>query len=96
MDNFMTLTAEELKRAYNNENIILSNQAVGGKTSGWGAEDAQTLKLANEHPDLLYIHFGINDLGGQNSAESYYKLRLRSRFNQGFQRQPRYIRSGGF
>lgn len=72
MDNFMTLTAEELKRAYNNENITLSNQAVGGKTSGWGAEDAQTSKLANEHPDLLYIHFGINDLGGNNSAESYY------------------------
>lgn len=72
MDNFMTLTVQELKRAYNNENITLSNQAVGGKTSGWGAEDAQTLKLANEHPDLLYIHFGINDLGSQNSAESYY------------------------
>ena len=72
MDNFMTLTVEELKRAYNYDNITLSNQAVGGKDSGWGAEDAQTLKLANEHPDLLYIHFGINDLGSQNSAESYY------------------------
>ena len=72
MDNFMTLTVKELKRAYNNENITLSNQAVGGMASGWGAEDAQTLKLANEHPDLLYIHFGINDLGSQNSAESYY------------------------
>lgn len=72
MDNFMTLTVQELKRAYNNENITLSNQAVGGMASGWGAEDAQTLKLANEHPDLLYIHFGINDLGSQNSAESYY------------------------
>ncbi len=72
MDNFMMLTVQELKRAYNNENITLSNQAVGGMASGWGAEDAQTLKLANEHPDLLYIHFGINDLGSQNSAESYY------------------------
>ena len=72
MDNFMTLTVNELKRVYNNENIVLSNQAVGGKTSGWGAEDAQTLKLANEHPDLLYIHFGINDLGAHASAESYY------------------------
>ena len=72
MDNFMTLTVQELKRAYSNDNITLSNQAVGGKTSGWGAEDAQTSKLANEHPDLLYIHFGINDLGGNNSAESYY------------------------
>lgn len=72
MDNFMTLTVQELKRAYSNENITLSNQAVGGMASGWGAKDAQTLKLANEHPDLLYIHFGINDLGSQNSAESYY------------------------
>ncbi len=72
MDNFMTLTVQELKRAYSNDNITLSNQAVGGKKSGWGAEDAQTSKLANEHPDLLYIHFGINDLGDNNPAESYY------------------------
>lgn len=71
MENFMTLTVDALNAEYDG-NITLSNQAVGGKTSGWGAEDAQTIRLANEKPDLLYIHFGINDLGSQVSAASYY------------------------
>lgn len=71
MENFMTLTVNALNEAYDGT-ITLSNQAVGGKTSGWGAEDAQTIALANEHPDLLYIHFGINDSGAGASAESYY------------------------
>ncbi len=72
MENFMTLTVQALQAEYKG-NITLSNQAVGGKTSGWGSEDAQTIKLANEKPDLLYIHFGINDLGSRASATSYYE-----------------------
>lgn len=71
MDNFITLTVNALKAEYKG-NITLSNQAVGGKTSGWGAEDAQTVRLANEKPDLLYVHFGINDLGAHVSKSSYY------------------------
>ncbi len=71
MENFMTLTVQALNAEYEG-NITLSNQAVGGKTSGWGAEDVQTINLANEKPDLLYIHFGINDLGSKVSASSYY------------------------
>lgn len=70
MDNFMELTRQALDKKYEG-NVTLANLAVGGKTSGWGAETTQTIALANENPDLMYIHFGINDLGSRVSAETY-------------------------
>ena len=70
MDCFMDLTQQALQKKYTGK-ITLSNRAVGGKTSGWGAEDVQTSQLAQDKPDLMYIHFGINDLGERRSADSY-------------------------
>lgn len=70
LDNFMDLTVQALNEVYDGE-ITVSNRAVGGKTSGWGADDVQTNALAQDKPDLMYIHFGINDLGGRVSVSSY-------------------------
>ena len=59
-----------LESKYDSE-VTLDNQAVGGMTSDWGSADAQTAKMKNANPDLLIIHFGINDCGGNNSANAF-------------------------
>lgn len=70
MPDFMTLTKEGLENAYNTE-IILNNISVGGKTSVWGSSSTMINNLVNTQPDLVFIHFGINDAGDKASANSF-------------------------
>ncbi len=59
-----------LESKYSSE-VTVINKAVGGRTAGWGCENKQMKALAEEKPDLLMVHFGINDLGANESAETY-------------------------
>lgn len=70
MDNFMEMTRDNLARLYGSQ-VTLDNQSVGGKTSAWGALDAQINGIVNSHADVLFLHFGINDLGANTSPASY-------------------------
>ncbi len=63
MDNWATQSVEALNAAYEG-NITLKNVAVGGKTSEWGAAAQQINSIVKEDPDLVVVHFGINDAGG--------------------------------
>lgn len=71
MPNFMQLAVAELGRAYPSAHIELDNRAKGGMTSDWGAAEAQVKGIIASAPDVVYIHFGINDLG-QGSGPSVY------------------------
>ena len=51
--------------------VTVDNQSLGGMTSDWGSADAQTAKMKKANPDLLIIHFGINDCGSNNSANAF-------------------------
>ncbi len=70
MDDFMQLVKSGLESKYDSE-ITLSNQAVGGKTSTWGADAAQINKLISVNPDILFVHFGVNDAGANASKNLY-------------------------
>jgi len=70
MDNFMDQSMSVLDKEYSG-NITFTNKAVGGKTSGWGAEVAQTSAVKALKPDLVYIHFGVNDCGSHNPIASF-------------------------
>ncbi|MBQ7714531.1 MAG: hypothetical protein IJT70_01545 [Clostridia bacterium] len=54
------MTVAGLKAYYEYNDISYVNTAVGGKTSEWGAEEAQT-RVAAYSPDLVFIAFGMND-----------------------------------
>lgn len=75
MDNFIELTRQGLVRlyGYNDSDIVLDNQSVGGKTSAWGAQDTQVNNVIKASPDLFFLHFGINDLGDRRSTMSFYE-----------------------
>lgn len=67
---FMEMVKEGLEANYEG-NITLVNKAVGGKTSTWGATDAHIAELIKPNPDILFVHFGINDCGGGASKNMY-------------------------
>lgn len=49
-----------------------ANQSVGGKTSAYTSEDDSKLAdIAKENPDALFIHYGINDLGGSVTPNGF-------------------------
>lgn len=75
LDNFIELTRQGLVRLYdyNDKDIVLDNQSVGGKMSSWGAQDTQVNNVINAQPDLFFLHFGINDLGDKRSTMSFYE-----------------------
>lgn len=70
MDDFLTMTKKNLARLYDTE-VVLDNQSVGGKTASWGAMPAQTSSVVAANPDLVFLHFGVNDLGANTSANAY-------------------------
>jgi lysophospholipase L1-like esterase len=48
------------------------NQSVGGMTSGYTADsDARLKALTDENPDVVFIHYGINDLGAKETPNVY-------------------------
>jgi len=63
LPNFATMAVEGLEAAYPDCTVTLSNQAVGGMKSEWGAAQIQTSNLVKANPDVVFIHFGINDCG---------------------------------
>ena len=75
LDNFIELTRQGLVRLYdyNDKDIVLDNQSVGGKMSSWGAQDTQVNNVIKAQPDLFFLHFGINDLGDKRSTMSFYE-----------------------
>lgn len=70
MDNWATQLQKGLQEKYTGT-INLSNQAVGGKTSLWGCDAPQVNKIKAANPDVVFIHFGINDLGSSYSPIAF-------------------------
>jgi len=60
---------DKLVKAYPQSEISFSNPSVGGKTSGWGAEEAQA--RVGYGPDLCVIGFGMNDGTKRVPPEEY-------------------------
>lgn len=58
-----------LKETYRNTDITLTDTAVGGTVSEWGAETAAD--AARNNPDLAIIGFGMNDGSGRVPAEKF-------------------------
>lgn len=53
-------------------NVTNVNQSVGGKTSGYTSEDDSKLAaIAAENPDAVFVHYGINDLGGSVTPNGF-------------------------
>lgn len=71
MPNFIDMAVEQLGIAYPDANITLANLSKGGMTSDWGAAGEQTEKFIAAAPDVLYIHFGVNDCGAGLGAGTY-------------------------
>lgn len=59
---------KELNRKYGSE-ITDTNIAVGGKQSDWGAQNLGG--VISENPDLVVVHFGLNDASWGMSDERY-------------------------
>ncbi len=70
LDMYIELFKQGLEAKYDS-NITLKNLAVGGKTSDWGSADAQIQNIIKNQPDVVYIHFGINDLGAGSSPNGF-------------------------
>ena len=62
LDTFFDLFVQNVERLFETQ-VESFNLSVGGKQSGWGVQAQQTNEIINKNPDLLLIHFGINDLG---------------------------------
>ncbi len=70
MDNFITLAKDGLEREYGSD-ITLVNLSKGGEKSAWGQAGQQINKVVAAAPDVLFIHFGINDCGDRISANMF-------------------------
>ncbi|MFA6791155.1 MAG: SGNH/GDSL hydrolase family protein [Candidatus Izemoplasmatales bacterium] len=70
LDDFLTLTESGLEYYYDLD-VTLNNLSVGGKTSLWGSSPSVINDIKNSNPDLVIIHFGINDAGDGASPNSY-------------------------
>ena len=67
------MTTAKLNAVYSN-NVVSYNEAVGGKTSSWGA---QNVSLVTSHnPDLVVLGFGMNDQNQVSVAS--YKANIKS------------------
>jgi len=63
------LLADRLRQQYPGSTVLLQNPSVGGKRSGWGAEEAAS--RVGYGPDLCIIGFGMNDGSGRIPPEEY-------------------------
>ena len=70
MDTFFDMTIQYLDERFDSK-ITGNNLSVGGTQSSWGANSTQIYNVSQENPDLLILHFGINDLGAGVGANSY-------------------------
>ena len=70
MDNWVTQATQALDKEYEGS-VTVKNVALGGTQSEWGAAAAQVNKVVAESPDLVIVHFGINDAGGSVTPGTY-------------------------
>ena len=70
MDNWVTQVTNALNKKYDGS-VTVKNEAVGGMASEWGAAPAQINKIVAAQPDMLMVHFGINDSGANVGALNY-------------------------
>ena len=70
MDTFIEMVRDNLSSLYETT-VNLKNLSVGGMKADWGCQVEQINKIVAEQPDLLFLHFGINDLGSQRAAIAY-------------------------
>lgn len=61
-----------LSEHYEHKKIQLTNTALGGTTSVWGAENAKE-RVAKYRPDLVVVRYGMNDSGADISLEEFEK-----------------------
>lgn len=71
MPNYITMVAEALRTKYDTK-VNMFNKAKGGMTSAWGSNDTQVNAVAATKPDVVFVHFGINDCGSGMSQNLYY------------------------
>lgn len=71
MPPFIELVQRGLQEKYQTT-VNLQNKSKGGETSSWGADDRQIAAVAETQPDILFVHFGINDCGAGASQNLYY------------------------
>ena len=75
LPNFIDLTALALNAGYRaagkTGEVTVGNYAKGGMTSEWGAAQVQADAVIAGAPDVLFIHFGINDNGSDFSGMNY-------------------------
>ncbi len=71
MENWATQSTNVLNATYEGD-VTMRNVAVGGKTSEWGANAAQINSIVQSSPDLVIIHFGINDAGSNYTRGAYH------------------------
>ncbi len=71
-DSFPTFTKQVLEERFGGR-VKLYNPSVGGKTSQWGAENAQTLICDRSEPDLVIIGFGMNDADSSRASAKNVK-----------------------
>lgn len=70
MDPFVPSFCGELEKRFSIK-ITNANQSIGGKTSDWGSEDPTLNSLVAVKPDLVFVHFGVNDLGAGSTPNHY-------------------------
>ena len=70
MDNFITLAAKGLDEE-TAADVTLKNLSVGGMASQWGCGTKQIAAIVQEAPDVVFIHFGINDAGAKVSKNMF-------------------------
>lgn len=71
MPPFINLVQRGLQERYQTT-VNLQNKSKGGETSTWGSNDTQIAAVAATQPDILFVHFGINDCGAGSSQNLYY------------------------
>ena len=70
METFFNMSIQYLNEKFESQ-ITGKNLSVGGTQSSWGASSTQIYDVSQENPDLLMLHFGINDLGAGVGPNSY-------------------------
>lgn len=70
MPTYIELVREALEEEYGGK-ITLHNKAIGGQTSNLAASEDHIRTIVAKRPDILFVHFGINDCGAKHSKNIY-------------------------